>query len=482
MCRIAAVSPLHIFETLVVAIAEAAVLMRAILRPHREPAARLAWVIVIIAAPIVGSVAYLLLGETRVRRRRRGLAIEQALPRPPLDQAAVATLDASPHAAPFQLARSVNRLSPAGGNRATLAADSNAAIDAMVADIDSARTTVHLTTYIWLADSNGLKIKDALVRAAGRGVAVRGLADALGSRLFIRSRHWRALAASGARMRPALPFGNLLRTLVRGRFDLRNHRKSLVIDNKIAWIGSQNLADPEFRIKPRFAPWVDIMSRWEGPAARDCQFLFVSDWMAEGGDDISACLTEDQPPCATGPIIAQAIGTGPIMAYDAMPACFAELIHSAREELVVTTPYFVPDEQLLYALVTAARRGVRTTLVLPRRNDSLFVAEASRSYYGDLIKAGASIFEFRPGLLHAKTMVVDRRVGLIGSANLDRRSFELNFENNILFADPAFAGDVRARQDEYIAQSEPVTATDIADFGLGRRLAQNFFAMLGPLL
>jgi cardiolipin synthase len=475
-------TPQHIIETVIVLLVEAAVLMRAILRPHREPAARLAWVIVIVAAPLIGSVAYLLLGETRVRRRRLGQAIEESLPRPPADESAIRKLDASIHAAPFRLARSVNRLPPASGNRASLAADSNAAIDGMVADIDAATRSVHLCTYIWLGDGNGLKMKDALIRAAKRGVAVRCLADALGSHRFIRSAHWRELRAGGVSVRQALPFGNVLRTLIRGRLDLRNHRKSMIVDNAVAWCGSQNLADPDFRIKPRFAPWVDIMTRWEGPIARDCQFLFVSDWMAEGGEDISSTLTEAQPKRSKDGILAQAIGTGPILAYDAMPACFAELVHSSREELVVTTPYFVPDEQLLYALITAARRGVQTTMVFPRRNDSLFVAEASRSYYRDLNKAGARIFEFRPGLLHAKTMVVDRRVAMVGSANIDRRSFELNFENNILFDDPAFAAEIRARQDAFIAQSDEITTDQINGFGLGRRLAQNFFAMLGPLL
>jgi cardiolipin synthase len=444
----------------------------------------LAWFIVIVIVPVVGAIAYLLLGETRVRRRRLGRAIDEILPRPPANEAAVRALDGSRHDAPFALARTVNRLSPTGGNRALLAPDSDSAIDAMVADIDAARSSVHLSTYIWLADRNGVKIKDALIRAARRKIAVRCLADALGSRKFIRSCHWRDLAESGAEIRPALPFGNILRTLVRGRLDLRNHRKALIVDSSIAWCGSQNLADPEFRIKPRFAPWVDIMTRWEGPVARDWQFLFVSDWMGEGGDDISHCLTKQslRPAPPRRGIIAQVIGTGPILPYDAMPACFAELIHSSREELVVTTPYFVPDEQLLYALLAAARRGVRTSLILPRRNDSLFVAGASRSYYSDLIKTGARIFEFRPGLLHAKTMVVDGCVALIGSANLDRRSFELNFENNILFADPGFAAIIRARQEDFIAQSDLVTAKQVEGFSVGRRLAQNFLAMLSPIL
>lgn len=474
--------PFHLVLTAIVVIIELAVLVRAIVRPHREPASRLAWVIIIVVAPVIGTIFYLLLGETRMRRRRFGQIVDAALPRRAPEKGVVAKLHRSAHNAPFALAQSINRIGPTGGNSASLAADSDSAIDAMVADIDAAERHVHLTTYIWLEDSNGLKMKAALVRAASRAVKVRVLADALGSHRFIRSEHWRDLKAAGAEMRPALPFGNLLRLLLRGRVDLRNHRKSLVIDNRVAWVGSQNLADAAFRIKPRFAPWVDIMTRWEGPVAMDCQFLFVSDWMSEGGEDISACLTERPYKSPGGAIIAQVIGTGPIFAYDAMPTCFAELIHSAREELVVTTPYFVPDEQLLYALTSAARRGVRTILVLPKRNDSHFVAGASRSYYDDLIKAGAEIFEFRPGLLHAKTMVVDRAVALVGSANLDRRSFELNFENNVLFSDPAFAAEIRTRQDAYIAEADAVTTEEVSRCGLSTRLWQNALAMLSPLL
>jgi cardiolipin synthase len=475
--------PLHLLLTAVVVLIELAVLVRALLRPHREPASRLAWVIIIIAAPLVGALAYLLLGETRLRRRRLGTEIDVRLPRPAMDEGSGRLLQSSLHHAPFALARTVNGLGPTGGNKASLAADSNAAIEAMAADIDAAAESVHLTTYIWLNDRNGVKMKDALVRAAKRGIAVKILADALGSRQFIRSEHWTELSESGAKAVVALPVGNPLWTILRGRVDLRNHRKSLVIDNVIAWCGSQNLADPEFRIKPRFAPWVDIMTRWEGPVACHCQFLFVSDWIAEGGSDISdlLCKPSGRSKRKSG-AIAQVIGTGPTLPYDAMPSCFAELIHSARRELVVTTPYFVPDEQLLYALLAAARRGVKTTLVFPKRNDSRFVSAASRSYYSDLIGAGARIFEFRPGLLHAKSMVVDREVGLIGSANLDRRSFELNFENNILFSDSKFAAQIRARQDEFIAQSDLVTANEVEAFGLGTRLQQNLFAMLSPVL
>jgi len=287
----------------------------------------------------------------------------------------------------------------------------------------------------------------------------------------------------GCEARVALPVGNLLWTMIRGRVDLRNHRKLVVIDNGIAWCGSQNIADPEFRIKPHYAPWVDIMTRWEGPVAQHCQFLFVSDWIAEGGEDISELLTgASAAEQTTGSIVAQVIGTGPTSSFDAMPACFSELIHSAREELVVTTPYFVPDEQLLFSLTSAARRGVRTIMAFPKRCDSRIVGATCQSYYEELLKAGIELYEYRCGLLHAKTMVADRSVALIGSANLDRRSFELNFENNILFADPAFAAAVRERQAEYLADSDRVTAEEVARVGIGRRLWQNLLATMSPVL
>jgi cardiolipin synthase len=301
---------------------------------------------------------------------------------------------------------------------------------------------------------------------------------------MIRSHHWKKLAASGAQVRVALPVGNPLWTLTRGRVDLRNHRKLLIVDNRLVWCGSQNVADPEFRIKPHYAPWVDIMTRWEGPVARHCQFLFVSDWMGDGGDDISAILEE--PAAANsapvGGIAAQILGTGPTVRFDAKPSCFAELIHSARHELVVTTPYFVPDEQVLFALTSAARRGVDTILALPRHNDSMVVAATSRSYYADLIAAGVKLFEYHRGLLHAKTMVVDNRVGLIGSANLDRRSFELHFENLLLFADEEFAAVIRARQAEFLADSNEVTTADVDRFNIAQRFWHNSIAMLSPIL
>lgn len=475
-----------LFLTWLVFFGEIAVLLRALLRPQRESASRIAWFIAILVLPLAGALFYLLVGEARVSRRRRArfAAIDAQLHRPGGDPEAARELAQGAYAAPFALARSVNGLPPTLGNRASLAEDNRAAIAGMVADIDAARENVHLCFYIWLGDESGVAIKQALIRAAARGVKVRALADALGSRQFLRSHHWQDLIAGGVDARMALPVGGVIWTFIRGRVDLRNHRKLLIIDNQTVWLGSQNAADPEFRVKARYAPWVDLMTRWQGGIARHCQFLFAADWMAEHGDDLTALLAPEAPRALAAPhhVTAQVIGTGPIQAYPAMTACFAELVHSARREIVVTTPYFVPDEQLLFSLTSAARRGVNVVLVLPRRNDSRVVGAASRSYYQELIDAGVAIHEYLPGLLHAKTMVVDGQVGLIGSANLDRRSFELNFENNVLFADADLAGQIRARQDQWLAQAERVTAETVKGYNMARRLWQNLLAMFSPVL
>ena len=459
---------------------------RAVLRPHREPASRVAWVVVILGLPVAGIVAYVLLGETSIGRRRAARGHE-TLTRLP-DPAAVAGSEATRHppipdryAPLFRMGRSVNGFAPVGGNRAVLLPDSNAAIDSLVADIDAARDHVHLAFYIWLPDTNGLKVVEALKRAAGRGVTCRAMADALGSRILLGSDSWRAMAAAGVRLATALPVGNVLLRPLRGRIDLRNHRKVVVIDDAVTYCGSQNCADPEFRIKAKYAPWVDAMVRFEGPVARQNQYLFAGDWMAQVDEDLGDLLRRPLPPDGPG-FPAQVIGTGPTVRASAMPEVFESLMYAARHELVVTTPYYVPDEGIQAALCASARRGVATTVIVPARNDSWIVAAASRSYYADLLAAGVRIFEYRGGLLHTKSVTLDGEVTLIGSANLDRRSFDLNFENNILFYDPSLTAEVRRRQDAYLASSRPVTADEVARWSMPRRLWNNAVAMLGPVL
>ena len=465
---------------------EAILIVRVMLRPHREPAARIAWVAVIASLPVIGILAYLLFGEVNLGRRRvarkRTVASElSSLPTAWSPIAEAAREVPERYHSLFALGRSISGFDPVGGNSGELMLDSNAAIDAIAADIDAAQHHVHLIFYIWLTDNNGLKIAEALQRAAARGVTCRAIADGLGSRAMIRSRHWRALIDAGVEAAVALPFKTPLAGLVGGRVDLRNHRKIVVIDGSITYCGSQNCADPEFRVKPKFAPWVDVLVRFEGPIAQQNQRLFASDWMTSTKDDLRDALRE--PPTVRNPgFPAQVIGTGPTARASAMPDLFESLIFAARRELVITTPYYVPNEAMQSALRTAAYRGVDVTLILPARNDSWIVAGASRSNYADLVDAGVKLHEYAGGLLHAKTLVVDGNLALIGSANMDRRSFDLNYENNILFYDAGLAAAVRERQQHYLATSRLVTRESVAAWSGGRRLWNNTLAVVSPIL
>jgi len=481
-------TPHHLLFALALITVELAVIARILLRPHRNPASRIAWMVVVAVFPLVGMLAYLLLGEVNIGRSRveRLHAVLARMP-PFLHRKDEYSVDAKEPVVDhykhlFQLGQSINGFPPLQGNAARLLSDSNATIDTMVSDIDAARHHVHVLFYIWLPDHNGIRIVDALKRAAARGVTCRAMADALGSRPMIGSCHWASMRTAGVRVAAGLPIGNpLLRPFI-GRIDLRNHRKIVVIDDIITYCGSQNCADPEFLVKAKYAPWVDAMMRFEGPIVRQNQYLFASDWMTYVEEDLDHLLSVPLPLPVAGEVIAQVIGTGPTVRYSAMSEMFESLLFAARHEVIVTTPYYVPDDSLQNALCTTAYRGVDTTIVFPAKNDSWIVGAASRSYYTDLLAAGVKIYEYDGGLLHTKSLTLDGVITLIGSANMDRRSCELNYENNILFQDSTLTGAMRERQLEYIASSQLITREVVESWSVYRRLWNNLIATLGPIL
>jgi len=460
---------------------------RAILRPHRDPESRIAWVVAIAVIPVAGIGAYILFGETSIGRNRAARAANALATMPPaiplqsLHDSRIRPNIPERSEPLFRQGETINGFAPVGGNSAHLMADANSAIDTIVADMDAAVDHIHLIFYIWLEDNHGRKVVAALKRAAARGVCCRAMADGLGSRAMIRSKSWKEMRDAGVQVAEALRIGHPLMRIVRGRIDLRNHRKIVVIDNRITYCGSQNCAEPEFRVKPKFAPWVDALMRFEGPIARQNQHIFIGDWMSSVDEDIRSIL--EQPMQVSGPgFTAQVIATGPTVRHSAMSETFETLMHAARRTLTITTPYFVPNESMHAALCAAAHRGVVTTLILPARNDSWQVAATSRSYYQDLLEAGVILHEFEGGLLHTKSVTVDEDITLIGSANMDRRSFDLNYENNILFFDKALTGEMQNRQRAYLAASREVSIEDVAAWSIMRRLWNNAVGMMSPLL
>ena len=488
-------SPLHSPLAFLLFIAHLLVIARAISRPNRTPASRIAWVAVITFLPLLGVITYLLLGETSIGRFRiKHLRETEARMSLPEDIGVAADALASQAKPVFDLAQSINGFKPTPGNRIVLLGDptatpdtpkldSNAAIDALVADIEQARESVHIGFYIWLDDHNGGRVTDAVCAAARRGVQCRVMVDALGSRAFAHGPRWKQLRDAGVHVHAMLDDVPRLGHLAVGRVDLRNHRKLAVIDNRIAYCGSQNCADPEFRVKPKFAPWIDILLRCEGPVVRQAQYLFLSAWISETGEALEAMVNATPAPeYFDDGVVAQMFGTGPTARHGAMSDMFVAAMYAAREELLITTPYFVPDEALLRALCAAPRRGVATTIVFPARNDSMLVGNSCRSTWLDLLSSGVRVLEYPLGILHTKSMTIDGGIAFVGSANMDRRSLELNYENNLLVADRALAQSIRERQLGYLSVSRPVSIETVQAWPYHQRLLQNAIGMMAPVL
>lgn len=451
-----------------------------------EPATRLSWIILLLAIPFLGSIIFLLIGENRFGRRRvaRHREVLAALDRPEThansDPAvnAAGTLE-GPARRMARLAEQVNGAGAVLGNRIELFGDTDRVLAGLERDIDAATDHCHLLFYIWLDDAAGTRIGRALIRAAARGVSCRVLVDGVGSKDFLKSDLRREMETGGVTVRDALP-ANAVRAIF-ARLDLRNHRKIVVIDRELGWTGSQNLAEASFAPKPEFAPWVDCAVRIQGPVVKELHLLFVEDWYLDTNEMLVETLL---PPIAPipGGVTAQAFGTGPNFQNQAATQVIQCLVHEACEELVMTTPYFVPDNATVVNLATAARRGVNTTLIVPRRNDSRLVGLASRSSYAPLLEAGVRIHEFKGGLLHAKTTVVDREIALVSSANLDRRSLFLNFEAGLVVYDGDFAGQLRFLQQQYLDSSVEIDPASWENIPRRRRISQNAAALLSPLL
>lgn len=454
-----------------------------LLRRRGRNEATLAWLFLILILPIVGAVLYLMVGEVRLgsRRTRRHAEIVERVRRDQearLETHAYAQLDPQ-HQPLATLAEVAGGMLPRGGNHVELCGDTVRFIDSLVQDIAGAQQHCHLLYYIFRPDEVGRRVARALAEAAGRGVACRLMVDAVGSKAFLGSELRRELTTRGVQVVGALP-ASFMRAAF-SRIDLRNHRKIAVIDGHTGYTGSHNVADAAYGGDPRYSPWVDASIRLAGPVVRDLQQIFVEDWFLDTSEYLEGVLQAEVLELPDG-IPVQVTGTGPDMRSDALVQLVQSAIHIAREELLLTTPYFVPDEGTADALATAARRGVSTILVVPQRNDSLLVGQASRSYYQRLLDSGVQIREYTRGLLHAKTLTVDRNLAFISSANLDRRSFELNFEISVAAFDTDFASHLRFLQRSYVEHSVRVDPVAWQGRGWRARALQNAAGAFSPLL
>jgi cardiolipin synthase len=454
---------------------------------RRLPASvAMAWVVVICAVPFIGSILYIIVGEKRLGRARQarintafgkilrwGKEIKGSVPDPQMAERKGGSID--------RHAERITGLPALGGNQLTLLHGFDASTDSLIADLELAKESIALSYYILHEGGRANDIFNALEQAAQRGVEVRVIGDCLGSKAFFKSNRVKQMRKAGVKIVEALPTG-LYRSLF-VRFDLRNHRKILVIDNRIAYTGSQNLVDPRFfKQDAGVGQWVDAVTRIQGPVVSSLAAVFECDWSAETGAEWAAPKPSPPAPSSDDQSVIQVFPSGPGWSPEAIRQILLEVMYTARKELVLTTPYFVPDDTMLTAIVSAAMRDVDVTLLVPGHNDSKMVRYASASTYSDLMDAGVHIAMYQDGLLHTKSITIDRELSIFGSVNLDMRSLWINFEISLLIYDPKFTARLREVQQGYIDASQELDAEKWSKRPLRHVLAEDSLRLLGPLL
>jgi cardiolipin synthase len=462
--------------------------VRVIMR-RRPPGVLLAWMTIILSVPVLGVLVYLVVGESRVSGKylRRGLAVHARY----MDWKRALGVRSRPDwtdSRPELVALQKQAATIAGfpalqGNRLQLLEDYAEVFRSLIDAIAHSRRSCHLEFYIWHAGGLADELLEAVVAAASRGVTCRVLLDALGSKPFLRCALAARLREAGVELAVSLPLGPLSALVTRA--DLRNHRKLVVIDGEVAYTGSQNLVDPRFfKQDAGVGQWVDAVLRIEGPVVEALGGLFINDWeIATGaGLETLAASHDVHPAEEQGKVLVQVVPSGPIPQPLAILQLILGALYAARHEVIITTPYFVPDESLLTALLSAAQRGVHVVLLLPARNDSRLVDLAGKAVFADLLEAGVRIAAFKGGLLHTKSITINGEFTLFGSVNMDMRSLWLNFELSLLIYDRELTARIRRMQQWYLADAEPVRRHAWRQRSFARRLLENAVHLLAPLL
>ncbi len=445
-------------------------IMLVVVPMRRPPEAARSWLLLLLFLPVPGLILYHFIGRARFPRWRRARFAQtreasalaaRSLPEGMADEARLAAL-----------ACRLGGYPSCTGNAVRLLSDYDATIEAMIAEIDRAAHSIQLLTYIFADDRTGQSVAQALSRAHQRGVAVHVLIDALGSRAWAK-RTLAMLHDMGLRAVLALPirFGRF----PRARADLRNHRKLCLIDGRIGFIGSQNIVDRDF--KPGIVN-EELVARVEGPVVAALASVFATDWYLETQE----VLAPAPLPAPAGPVLLQAMPSGPDYGVPGYERLLIEMVHRAEREIVIVSPYLIPDEALLTGLKNAVLRGVNVHILVSRVVDQRIVSLAQHSYYEEFLSFGMQVHLYRDKLLHAKHVSMDGRFGIIGSSNTDVRSFMLNAETSLLIHDPAAAADLRGKQRHALAESDVLLLDVWRRRGLFTRMQENIARLVSPLL
>jgi cardiolipin synthase A/B len=453
---------------------------------NRRPSSSIAWLLLIVVTPILGLVIFLLIGSPFVRGRR---AKVQAEANQVITERTAEIPDLPPGAdipvgvdSLFRLNRRLSRLPCVTGVSHGLFGEYNASIQAMTDAVNEATTRVHVEYFIAIWDDTTDVFFTALVEAVKRGVRVRLLYDHVASRRYPGFKEMNSkLTAAGIEwheMMPIKPFKGKWR-----RPDLRNHRKLLVVDSRVAFMGSQNMIDSSYLLPGNIKVgrhWKDLNIKISGEIVAELEAVFAMDWYTETGERLGAELELVNDPDGAVPM--QLLPSGP--GYLTIPnlRLFTGLVHRAQQSLSLTSPYFVPDDSLLEAITTAAYRGVAVELFVSEQADQFVVQHAQASYYDVLLEAGVRIYQYpKPTVLHAKHFTVDDMVGIIGSSNMDYRSFGLDYEITLMSTGKQFVADLHAVADGYRAVCRELTMAEWSQRSRGERYVNNVMRLVSAL-
>lgn len=457
----------------------------------RRPSTGMAWLLLILIEPIIGFLIFWMFGRIRLsgqritRQKEAIAAIRKRAEELPLSY----DLDelAPPIRRVVELNQGLGALRLTGGNEVQMLPDYRGVMAEMAAEIDRAQAHVHVEFYITAWDDVTSPVFDAMVRATERGVPVRLLFDHIGSRGIPGYKDMlKRLDATAIEYHPMLPIMPL-----KGRFrrpDLRNHRKILVVDGSVGFTGSLNMTEPGYN-KPKNhelgREWVELMVRLEGQVVGALNAVFASDWYVETGEivDLAPLLGEpDARPDEVFDVPCQVVPSGPGIVAENNLRMFTTLLYAATDRISLTSPYFVPDESLLYAVTTAAQRGVDVELFVSEVSDQFLVGHAQASYYRALLQAGVRIYQYpAPYILHSKHFTIDDSVAVIGSSNMDMRSFALNYEVSLMMPSPEVVAKMREVEDTYRALSKELTLDAWSERSRGNKYVDNVCRLTAAL-
>lgn len=445
-----------------------------------------AWMSIVLAVPYLGAFMYLLIGENRLgehRLLRARTVIEQSRQwrKTLCEYAAPLNVDIPHNYATLDLqARHVIGHPTLPGNQLQLLTDYESVFRSLIEDIRQSQSSCLLEFYILTEGGLVDDLLQVITEAHERGIKISILLDSLGSKAFLKGNTCKKMRAAGIDITEALHV-NAIRMLFQ-RADIRNHRKIAVIDNRLAYAGSQNLVDPRFfKQDAGVGEWIDMMIRVAGPAVSVLHNIASMDWSIEAGK-VASFSDKTIHMQAAGDIPVQVIPSGPVFRQGAIHQLLMGIIYSARHELVITTPYFAPDDALSEALVAAANRGVDVTLVIPARVDSRLIRYATPALLDSLLAAGIRVAQFEGGLLHTKSITVDGNFCVAGSVNMDMRSLWVNFEISLFVYHAGFCKQLRELQQQYINQSNYADPAQLHNRSKTQRLAANIMRLFAPVL